>query len=72
MVAVSMASIGGLGKRTYIIFITSQWASSWCSVVCEGLSRCTVGARGVGAKVDGAVAAPAPAGAMRTRDQGTT
>ena len=67
---------------------TSRWASSWHTVVFEGLSRRTAGAgarararagaRAAGAKVArGAAAAAAAAtatagGAMRTRVQGTT
>ena len=45
-------------------------------MVCEGLSRCIARAgAGVGAaraKVTRVAVAPAPIGAMRTRDQGTT
>ena len=69
-------NLGGLGKRTYIIFVTLQWACSWRIVVCEGLSRRTagVGVGAAGAEVArGAVAAAATAGgAIRTRVQGTT
>ena len=49
-------NLGGLGKRTYIVFVTPQWASAWRSLVCEGLSRRTerVGiARAVGAAIAG-------------------
>ena len=67
-------NLEGLGKRKYIIFITSHWASSYRSVVCEGLSRRTarVGAGAARAEVAKAAVAAAPVGAMRTRDQGTT
>ena len=63
-----------IGERTYIIFVTPQWASSWHSVVCEGLSRRTRGARATGAEVARAAAARAVAATrvIRTRIQGST
>ena len=65
-------NLGGLGKRTYIIFVTSQWACLWRSVVCQGLSRRTTGAKAAGAEVARGGAAAIAGGAMRTRVQGTT
>ena len=66
-------NLGGLGKRTNIIFVISQWASSWRSVVCEGLSRRTASA-GVGEGAAGAEVARAAVvgGAIRTRIQIST
>ena len=65
-------NLRGLGKRTYIIFVPSQWVSSWRSVVREGLSRrtarATAGAAGAEvartAAAAAAATAPGPAPTM--------